>query len=50
MNTYVYQNGFKKAMPRYYKEKIFDELNKEQLKNEMEKTLPLLKQTHQIIF
>ena len=44
MNTYVYQNGFKKAMPRYYKEKIFDDLNKEQLKNEMETTLPLLEE------
>ena len=27
MNNYIMQNGYKKAMPRYYKDKIFQELD-----------------------
>ena len=39
LNSYVIQNGYKKAMPRYYKDKIFQDLEKEQLKNKTEKQL-----------
>jgi hypothetical protein len=39
MNSYVIQNGYKKAIPRYYKDKIFTELNKETLSNKTEKQL-----------
>lgn len=39
MNSYVIQNGYKKAMPRYYKDKIFKEENKEELKVKTEKQM-----------
>ena len=39
MNSYIIQNGYKKAMPRYYKDKIFQELDKETINNKIEKQL-----------
>ena len=36
MNNYIVHNGYKKALPRYYKDKLFDEIEKEQISNEME--------------
>jgi hypothetical protein len=39
MNSYIIQNGYKKAMPRYYKDKIFQDLDKEMLNNKIEKQM-----------
>jgi hypothetical protein len=39
MNSYIMQNGYKKAMPRYYKDKIFQDENKETIKHKTEKQI-----------
>lgn len=39
MNSYVIQNGYKKVIPRYYKDKIFTDIEKETLKNKTEKQM-----------
>ena len=39
LNSYVIQNGYKKAIPRYYKDKIFQDLDKEALTNKTEKQM-----------
>ena len=39
LNSYVIQNGYKKAIPRYYKDKIFQDLDKEMLTNKTEKQM-----------
>jgi hypothetical protein len=39
MNSYVIQNGYKKAIPRYYKDKIFTEIEKETLTIKTEKQM-----------
>ena len=36
MNNYVLQNGYKKAMPRYYKDKIFQDEDKETINHKTE--------------
>lgn len=47
MNSYVIQNGYKKAIPRYYKDKIFQDINKEMLINKTEKQMEKLYEKQQ---
>lgn len=47
LNSYVIQNGYKKAIPRYYKDKIFQDLDKEMLINKTEKQMEKLYEKQQ---
>lgn len=48
MNSYIIQNGYKKAMPRYYKDKIFQELDKETINNKIEKQMEELYEKQEV--
>ena len=48
MNSYIIQNGYKKAMPRYYKDKIFQELDKETINNKIEKQMEELYEQQEV--